>query len=371
MTTTPEEVVLQPRDSSFFLKLGFAVLVILGFLSAFGAGYFMNQLLGSGKGGPDLGGLVSPLPVSSPRTSSRPVASSMPAGSFTEVLRFDTGRHYFDDTIMVVSKTAPHHTLIATVNRLEGAPNTYTQNTRASFFDGTTWTRKLEVNNTQSPNIATGGMVKEWQTTIDGSRVLKEESRGSLEIEGTNISFATGVLNNEIPIRSMPGYTKFLSEGEGKIVINGVPESAYVLYTRIYSLNADNIQFYNQPLGLTTDWLVFWDEMGNVYHLDTTQVPAPTPIYQTHQVAVMETNDGGVYKTFQVGVDRNQTVPPSQYTINLANPIGRSLNLNLLNSINKAPDNSYQWYLGQVSGEVELPDGKKIKGIGLVEYIHN
>jgi hypothetical protein len=100
-------------------------------------------------------------------------------------------------------------------------------------------------------------------------------------------------------------------------------------------------------------------------------VPAPTPIYQTHQVAVMETNDGGVYKTFQVGVDRNQTVPPSQYTINLANPIGRSLNLNLLNSINKAPDNSYQWYLGQVSGEVELPDGKKIKGIGLVEYIHN
>lgn len=47
-------------------------------------------------------------------------------------------------------------------------------------------------------------------------------------------------MENEIGIRSLPGYTKFMSEGDGTIIINGEPFESYVLYTRIYSSNSSS-----------------------------------------------------------------------------------------------------------------------------------
>ena len=54
---------------------------------------------------------------------------------------FLPGKHYFDDTIVLISKNEPHYTLVATANRSETNDAKYIQGTRISFFDGNEWKR--------------------------------------------------------------------------------------------------------------------------------------------------------------------------------------------------------------------------------------
>lgn len=360
-------------NHSTALKILIIVFVILGFVTSFGGGFYLKGIL------------KEEIVTSSPKPSSVPViAESSPSpgpdneqpliqngpGLVGEEMKFLPGKHYFDDTVIAVTKNEPHYSLVATVARQENDKD-YAQNSRVSYFDGKSWVRKMDVKSTPSSTIIGNPLVKSWTNKIDSSRVLKEIADGEINIENSKILFSTGILQNEIGMRSLPGYTKFLSKGEGILNINGSEHPAYILYSRTYSLNSSEIQFYDQPFGVFTDWLVFWDKQGNMYHLDATDVPNPTLIYQTHKIAILDNSENSVLKTFQLNITRDSLTPPSKYTINLGAPINQSLTLNLLNSINKAPNDSFKWYMGQVKGTVQNGQGKNVEGIGLVEYIRD
>ncbi len=356
-----------------FFKFILLLLVILGFITAFGGGYFLKDLLK--KGNDVTQNIKQEIPQPTPATNTqlnpqKPIIQNEPS-AIQETTKFLPGKQYFDDTIIAITKDKPNYSIVATVTRQQQDSN-YSQNSRVSYFDGKSWDRKLDTKSTQDSTIVSNSLVRSWSTNIDSSRVLKETDNGEINVNNSTILFSSGNLQNEISIRSLPGYTKFLSKGDGFLTINGTKYPAYVLYTRIYSLNSSDIQFYNQPFGLTTDWLVFWDSDGNMYHVDATEVSNPTLIYQTHKLGVIEDKDSTVTKTFQLTIARDSQTPPNKYTIGLASPIGSTLNLNLLDSINKAPDNSFKWYMGHVTGTVQRGEGGQVlNGIGLVEYIHN
>lgn len=349
------------------LKILIVVFILIGFISAFAGGFFLKDLLKK----------ETPVSIPNiPQQTSKPAGSKIPvpniqndADTTGQQTKFLPGKHYFDDTIIAVSKDKPYYSIVATVTRQEQNSN-YSQISRVSFFNGNSWFRKTDSKSSPDSEIVANQLVRSWTTNIDSSRVLKENDNGEINIENSQIQFSTGPLQNEISIRSLPGYTKFLSKGDGFLTINGAKYPSYILYSRIYSLNSSDIQFYNQPFGLTTDWLIFWDSEGNMYHVDATEVENPTLIYQTHKIGILENNQGAVFKTFQLNITRDSSVPPNKYTITLANPVNVSFEFNLLDSINKAPDNSFKWYMGHVSGTVNK-DGRAINGIGLVEYIHN
>jgi hypothetical protein len=162
-----------------------------------------------------------------------------------------------------------------------------------------------------------------------------------------------------------------MSNSSGTVTIDGKTYDAYILYTKIYSLNAKDIQFYDQPLGLKTYWIAFWDVNGNFYHIDTTSVDKPTEVYKTHQIAIEETIDGGVYKSFSVGAENDKTKPPTNFTIQTNLPNGAVLSLKRLNALNKAPNNSYTWIMGEVDGVVTTNTDQQSNGVGLVEYIQD
>lgn len=355
-----------------FFKFILILLVILGFITAFGGGYFLKDLLK--KGNEVTQNIKQEILQPSPSTNvqsnpQKPIIQNEPS-TIQETTKFLPGKHYIDDTVIAVTKDKPNYSIVATVTRQEQDSN-YAQNSRVSYFDGNSWVRKLDTKSIPNSTIVSNSLVRNWTTNIDSSRVLKETDNGEININNSTILFSTGPLQNEIGIRSLPGYTKFLSKGDGTLTVNGTQHPAYILYSRIYSLNSSDIQFYNQPFGVTTDWLIFWDTDGNMYHLDATEVSNPTLIYQTHELAILDTSDNSVIKTFQANVTRDSSTPPNKYTISFGSPISGSLTLNLLNSINKAPDNSFKWFLGQVSGTIQKSDGKSVQGIGLVEYIHN
>lgn len=352
----------QNKDqSNTFSKILVIVIIFAGFITTFASGYFLARLLSieqniTGK---------SAKPTSIPNRDTTPYPTSNNPQVTTKFL---PGKYYSDDTIILVSKEKPQINLVASVTRAEQETN-YIQSTRVSYFDGTNWTRHTDNKITQDSSIVSNSLVKSWSVTIDPTRVLKETVQGEISINNSELRFSTGVLQNEISMRSLPGYTKFMSNGTGTLSVNGKSYEVYVLYTRIYSMNAGEIMQYTQESGLTTDWLAFWDSQGNFYHVDATQVDEPTSIYQAHEIGIIEDAKGAVAKTFNVSVTRDSKNPPEQYTVTLHDPIGETLKFNRINGVNKAPGGSYTWYLGNIEGTVQKADGEILSGIGVVEYI--
>lgn len=336
-------------------------LVIFGFVTTFISGYILSTYR-----------TVEKNPNSNTSTSFPTSKVALPTNEplTQSTTKFLPGKYYFDDTIAMVSKTKPQKNLVASVTRAEQDKD-YLQTTRISYFDGNNWTRKINSKQIPDSAIVSNDLLKNWTIKIDESRVLKQSATGEITVNGTSLAFSTGILQNEIGMRSLPGYTKFMSQGSGMLKIDGEQIPVHVLYTRIYSSNSADIQYYDQSLGLTTDWIAFWDTKGRFYHVDSTSVTKPIPNYQTHQIGIMEDAEGVVAKAFNLSIQRDQKNPPVVYTVSIDTPINATLKFSRTNGINKAPNATYTWYMGNIEGTVQVNNGEESEGIGLVEYIHN
>ena len=341
---------LQPTDKLNLWLV--AVLLLLSTTAAFVGGYFFKSI-DQEPPSQTYGAIPSP----NPNLDDEPIQLATPA---------TIGGDYYDDTIMAVTSETPRRLLVATVSRKETEQGAI-QGTRVSFFDGHNWTRKILSEKEEDLGINTNSLLEGWKIEIDPSRVLRQTVSGRVTVDETTIGFETGELTNNIGMRSLPGYTKFMSTQDGMVNIDGVKVKAKILYTRIYSSNAAELQFYETPFGLTTNWLAFWDREGNFYHIDRTQVDKATDKYQTHQIGVKVAKDGGVYKTFVVEVTQGEENPPASYEIKLGAPINETVQFVAGESINKAPSNAYQWFMSEGEGQID----QSVSGYGVVEYIHN
>ena len=324
----------QPHHLSKILLI---LIIIVGFITTFVSGYFLSNLLSSERNITIGENSNTPQTKNMPNIGTSPYPTANNPQIEQDSTKFLPGKYYFEDTVMLITKDSPQISLIVTVDRVQQDTN-YAQSTRVSYYDGTNWTRQSNSKTTADSTIVGNSLIKDWNINIDPSRVLKESVQGDVTLNNSIFGFSTNVLQNEIGIRSLPGYTKFISNGTGTLIINGTTHPAYVLYTRIYSLDASEIQFYNQPFGVTTDWIAFWDTQGNFYHIDATNVDKPTPTYQTHQLGIMEDANGSVTKTFNLSINRDSKNPPTQYMVKMDSPIGATLTFNRVNGVNKAPN---------------------------------
>lgn len=337
------------RKSIKFLVIGF-LLFMVTIVSAFFGGFYFHRVLNTQER------IIIP-------TTSVPSTEEVFFDSPVVSNNYPKGKQFFEDTVVAVTNDN-NKILIATVSRQE-IESGVNQATRVSFFDGEKWIRKSTVKNYDTAQIYTNDIITQWKIDYDPSRVLKQQVSGLIQMDDDLIKFDTNIVTNNIGIRSLPDYTKFMSNGEGTLVINDEKFSTKILYTRIYSNNSQGIQFYDNPIGLTTNWLVFWDNEGNFYHIDSTFVDNPTDIYKTHKIGIIVDNGGRVSKTFDVEVSINSDNPPSLYNIQLGSPINQVLTFTTQNSVNKAPNNSYSWFMSKGVGQAG-----NTKGFGLVEYIH-
>lgn len=346
----------QKSDKKFFFLI--TALIILAVISSFLGGFFVHQLLYTNQ---------VPVPTPTPSATVTPVPTGPDIEQITT--KYPPGKHFYDEGFYVLTKDNPPVTIVLSASRLEQNGGTYLQNTRASYINGDVTARLVDSKNTNDSAIVTDKIVKKWQTTIDPSRVLREGSEIEFVLNQTDFQLATGPLTNEIAIRSLPGYTKFFSNGNGTLTFNGQIHPVHLLYYRLYSQNAVDIQFYTQPVGLTTDLVVFWDQSDNLYVIDKSQVDKPVNDYQTHQVGFVEDKSGTVSRSFNVRVTRDSLSPPDHYTFAIDN-LGVVLTLNRVKSVNKAPNENYQWYQSLVTGTVQN-SGQTLSGRGTVEYIHD
>lgn len=305
------------------------------------------------------GELPAPTPTAAPVVISGTLQpSAIPTmGTGTA---FIPGKQYIDDTLIAIAKTSAAQTIVASVSRNQKETNYY-QSIRVSYFDGADWKRKVEGLYTSSSAITTNAVIPAWNIEYDSSRVLKQSVVSTFSVDTKTIRVSTGTLRNEAPMRSLPGYTKFVSRGEGTIEVDGSTYPAYIMYSRIYSSNSPELLAYGENMGVTTDWVVYFDTDGTMYHVDKTDVRNPSPLYQSHSIAFSSSPTGVVSTTFDVNVTRSAEHVPLQYAIQLGAPVNTQLRFSRLNLVDKASDANTIWVMGQIKGE----NG----GVGLVEYI--
>jgi hypothetical protein len=335
-----------------------ALLMLGGFTSTFYAGYLTHYLTSQDT--------PTPLPL---RTQSPQTQTPKPSNTNTfEPYITSDGEHYFDDTIIAISPEPPHVAVIATLSRAQEANEGYYHVARVSYYNGKSWTRKIIQDTSKDSQIKPNELLLEWNHVIDNTRVLKEQILTKILLND-QISIRTQTLENEISMRSLPGYTKLLSEAEGTLTINSQSMPVKILSSKIYSLNSNDIHFYTSPLGITTDWLILWTQQNEFIHVDSTTVKNPIPLYNSHQIAVLKNSLGGVYKTYNMQTLRDNNSDPKNYNIFLSNPILKTINLQRTSFLNKAPNSEYTWNIGHVKGEVTDEIGNKTSAFGLMEYI--
>lgn len=325
---------------------------VLSLCSTFIGGYFLRGMLNQTQ-------VETPVATSKPSPSPQNVEENPTEGS--EVLE---GRQYYEDTYIAYSNN-PKIVLLASVSRKETESGTL-QSTRVSYFDGNDWTRKTTTKIYPDTSIYTNEIVKQWKIVFDPSRVLQQSVLGQISISDKNIIFNTNILTNNISVRSLPGYTKFISNADADLIVNTDTIPVKILYTRIYSNNTNELQFYDSPLGLHTYWLAFWDTQGNFYHIDSTQVDNPTPVYKTHQFAALVDSSERVSKSFDVQSYADSDTQPSNVQFIVGKSINKTINFIIGQKLNKAPNNSYTWFVSEGEGTVN-----GVPGFGILEFIRS
>lgn len=277
----------------------------------------------------------------------------------------------FIDEFFLVSKEKPHHSIRLSAFRQFKENETYTYIIKAFYYDGQKWSK--EVSKGEYSNIyliPNTKIIPQWNVEYDPSYMLRQSAKGQVVIENNKIGFNIPDLYNEMNVRSSPKYTKFMSEADAVMTINNKEYPSYVLYSRVYSFDApESLIFTDDPAGIETEWLAFWDMQGNFYSIDETIVDnkITSDTYKAHSMAVEKDIDGKVLNSFDLNikekVDKNKG-----YTVNILGGINKTISVNKINSINNGLDQGEKWFIGQVEGTINN-NGKILNGYGFFEQV--
>lgn len=340
---------------------GGIILIIISFISGF---LLRGLFMSSQPVPPPTTATSGPTPLATPK-SQVPTPSNfseIPASS----IQFLPGKQYFEDTYAVVSKKQPYYTLILTVARIEQEKN-YAQYTKINFFNGEQWDRKAITTTITNSTVVTNPLLRKWSTTP--SNMQSDTVLADISLEGKTLAILSNNLTTEISVESLPGSTKFIYQGEGKIQIDGVEQDAYILRTRSYSFNAIDLAFFNSPENLTSNFVSFWDEEGDFYYVDTHSIKNPTSPIQTRTVGIKENTRGVVTKTERIIPSFQLTNGVNEFIVRIEDPIKEQLRITFFRTLDKAENAGYTWILANATGTSVKAEGRTVKGTGIVEYI--
>lgn len=343
-----------------------AALWLISLCWVFLVGYFFRAIL--------LPQPTTTLPSPSPSLAS-PIPSSSPATGNDQFIPFKNpstgaGNVYFNDTFTVLAETTPPQLLVVTHTTSQNAPNSFTQQSRVSYFDGETWHRNVGGTTSSTADFVPNTTLTGFDMFQDKSRVLKQKAIVFAVVDGNSMQLDTDILENEITMRTEPTYTRFISDSTGEIAINGMPHRAKVMYSKWYSMDNSKLSFYSTEYGLKTHVLDFWADDGSVLHIDSTQVQNPNDIYSSHQIGIYKDAVGKIAKTFDLAIETDKNLVPQAWNMTVGLPVSLTFAGRTTTSLKRPEGEEYDWYRGLVEGQITLSSGQVIKGIGTFEYIN-
>jgi len=351
----PASEPIKKNINTYFILAG----VGIGFICIFALGL----VLGGGGNSKTANETVTPTPTSPPLTSE---ITPFPS-DFQEVplVSFLPNKQYLDDTYVVISQEKPYQTLILSVARIEQQRN-FTQYTKINYFDGISWDRKSTTAIIKTSDIVTNPLLRSW--TPATIRTSNPSSLARLALPKSDVSFTSQELKNEVSVQSKPGSTKFIYQGKGTFTINDDTFPSYVFYSRTYSYNAVELDYLTKPDQILSNWLVFWDKEGTFYYIDDHKAQLGVNNIPSFAIGVKEQGNSIIRTPSESsGVDTNNSI--RTYHVNLGLDRDEAVFLPLLNPLNKSNKKTYTWVTSSGEGISVKAEGRKVSGLGVVEYI--
>ena len=325
--------------------------------------FLLGMLLGSSsrKAGPPAGTAVLPtrIPTVTPADSSE---TGTTGGSGIQYL---PGKQYYDDSVAIITKKEPFHAVLISVSRFEQT-TTYTQIAKVNYFDGTAWLRENVSTAIPSSSIVGNPLISTWNLMPSVSSNA-QNNKIDITIENKPLTFTMKKISNDISTQSYQGYSKFNYFGEGTLKTGDNEQEAYIFYTQTFAANAPDVSFLSTPEKLESQWLVFWDDQGNAYHLDKLSSDLPNKPFQNYQLGVILYANGHSFKINRVDV-RTSSQQANQYAVSLHTNPQTLLNVILSHPLNKSTTTAYTWQTGILTGKVG-PTDSSVNGVGLLEII--
>lgn len=351
------EPIKAPPKKNILIGAGVVAVLIIFFL-----GFFIGR-----AGKPKV---IVAAPTPTPTLAQVTAVSPTPT-PFSEqpaaTIDFLPGKQYFDDTFAVIEKAAPHRTLLLSVSRIE-QQQSYVEYIRANYYTGQSWDRTSLTTTQPNSDIVTNTLLKEWNDP-SGKQFYDNQNIATVTLQNEEVSFTSKSLQDELSVQSQPGSTKFAYQGPGTISINGDKNDAYVYRSRTYSFNASDLAFLAHPETLTSDWMVFWDDEGNFYNLDSRQTQNNASPIQQLNVGIREDSNHNIVKSTQTNVSIDQSNKVQEYNVYFSDPINERVELFIGNAINKADKKSYLWVINSGEGNAVRKEGRLVKGVGILEFI--
>lgn len=200
--------------------------------------------------------------------------------------------------------------------------------------------------------------------TLPGDRSTRESFVFAFSRFGKTYEIEARDLSADFLTKNEPEYTQYGSAGSGMLTEGGETIPIALYHERVYSSDYRPSIFFDghETLRSTTTQLVLWDEAGNFYLIDDSDVATGSPAYATHFWALGKDASGRMRKAFTGSAGREYDGEKTRFVAEVPGLSGAKLSLELLRGY--APGDSE----GFVRGEISDAAGRRgVEGEG---YFH-
>lgn len=192
------------------------------------------------------------------------------------------------------------------VNRKQESDGAYSH---YYFLDGTINNKTLDQYGqfkATNPAVQPYAFLQQFTRVEPTDASVRAVYSGALETtSGIRVEFTTSPLQGDFVTRNTPEYTQFQSVTKAEMVIDGVENTAYALVETIHSTDYEKRIFFPtlSLLDSLTHQFVLWDETGNFYLIDDSQVFSETAAYPSHSwLLYKEASNGNTKKGFDTSI---------------------------------------------------------------------
>lgn len=187
-----------------------------------------------------------------------------------------------------------------------------------------------------------------------------------IKLDTQNFTFTFSDLESDFLVKNNLEYIRFISPGLAKISVGGKVFSGHVMVDRVLSTNGKIPTLEGYEVKRTSHSIALWQENGDFYHIDTSQVFTPNVPYASHTwVLYKNAQTKSTNKLYEASVVYTPNPEPS-WKIIIPELNNTKLTFKLISTLTK---NSEQLE-GYVQGTVQDKSGKhEVSGYALYEDI--
>lgn len=198
----------------------------------------------------------------------------------------------------------------------------------------------------------------------------RQEYQGAIKFDETLITFTAANLQGDFMTRNSPTYTRHQSVGDGIVTYNDKKILVHVLAEGIHSSDFNKSVFFegSDEIVSETRQFVLWDNEGNFYMIDQSNVVSDTPEYPSHTWLLYKNHKSNYTKKSFTSNITSQSVlgrPETEWSITAPDFNDATIKLSLLKYIDDGDSQTRMRAL--VSGTVTDSNGQReINGFAFI-----